>query len=217
MARLDSDLRRSPYAIRFGTDPRLVDPMLEAEFVATATRVGEQAAQVGFADGYAKGHAAGLEAAAAALDAQRDAQDAVLSEQTARTNNVLGVLATAAGALETRLAPAAAEVELQVATIAFGLLEVLLQRELAVTSEPGLDAVRRALSLAPRARPVVCRLNPADAATLPAHSLVVDGRDVSIVADATVETGGCVADCDATRIDAQLSTALDRVRQVLRP
>ena len=47
MARLDSDLRRSPYAIRFGTDPRLVDPLLEAEFSATAVRVREQAEQDG--------------------------------------------------------------------------------------------------------------------------------------------------------------------------
>ena len=216
-ARLDSDLRRSQYAIRFGPDPRLVDPLLEAEFSATAVRVREQAEQDGFAAGYASGEAAGLAAAAAASQTQRVAQQKVLAEQVRRTEHALTVLAGAATSLEARLAPSAEAAEEQLATMAFALLETLFQRELALSTEPGLDAIRRALSLAPRARPVVARLNPADAAALPTHSMVMDGRDVSVLADPSVEPGGCVADCDATRIDAQLSTALDRVRQVLQP
>jgi flagellar assembly protein FliH len=216
-ARLDSDLRRSPYAQRFGTDPRLVDPQLERAFVETDAKVRKQAQIDGFARGLAEGRAAGLAAAAADSAALQHVAATELDRQVARVREVLGRLAAAADALESRMAPVAAEVEEQVATIALGLLESLLQRELAVATEPGMDAVRRALALAPRGRPVVARLHPADAAALPADAFEVDGRRVTVVADASVEPGGCIADCDATRVDAQLGAALERVRAVLQP
>jgi flagellar biosynthesis/type III secretory pathway protein FliH len=38
---------------------------------------------------------------------------------------------------------------------------------------------------------------------------------VHVVADPSVEPAGCVVECDATRVDAQLSPALARVREVL--
>jgi flagellar biosynthesis/type III secretory pathway protein FliH len=41
------------------------------------------------------------------------------------------------------------------------------------------------------------------------------GREVHVVADPSVEPAGCVVECDATRVDAQLSPALARVREVL--
>jgi flagellar assembly protein FliH len=59
-------------------------------------------------------------------------------------------------------------------------------------------------------------LHPDDAsvtaAAVPAAAL---GREVLVVPDPTVERGGAIVDCDATRVDAQLGPALERVREVL--
>jgi flagellar assembly protein FliH len=220
-ARIDRELRTSPLAQRFGSDPRLADPRLESAFAATAERV-RRAAQV---QGYAEGHAAGLrearQAAAAVAAAEEARHQAAARAAGDRVTQALVALATAASMLESRVVPTAREVEDVARTAALALTEALLGRELAVAREPGLDAVRRALALAPRDRPVLVRLHPDDHATLSPHAVQqlpqAAGRSVQLVADPSVEPGGAVADCDATRIDAQLGPALDRVREVLAP
>jgi flagellar assembly protein FliH len=218
-ARLDSDLRKPHHLAGGRADARLADPTLERAFdeVAAQVRVAARA------EGYATGWAAGLRAATEQVHATAAAAEGVRQvaavDQVQAVRTTLRALAQAAQSLERRAVTPAGELRDAVLTAAVELTETLLGRELAVATEPGMDALRRALDLLPNGRPVTVRLHPTDAsvvrdalAAMPAGEL---GRDVLVVADPAIEPGGCVADCDATRVDAQLSTALARVREVL--
>jgi flagellar assembly protein FliH len=99
---------------------------------------------------------------------------------------------------------------------ALALAEAILGRELAVATDPGRDAIVRALAVAPVGPDgVVVRLHPLDRDRLgDLHDLAL-GREVTVVADATVAPGGCAATVGATDIDASVAAALARVRLVL--
>jgi flagellar assembly protein FliH len=70
--------------------------------------------------------------------------------------------------------------------------------------------IAEALALAPEDELATIHLHPDDAET--AFSLPVDAK---VVADESVERGGCIVEVGPTRIDAQLGTALGRLRNVL--
>jgi flagellar assembly protein FliH len=111
--------------------------------------------------------------------------------------------------------PVADEVRETVIGTVLTLVEDLLGRELAIADSPALDAVRRALSLCPSDAPAVLRMHPDDLAEIPAEALTEIPDTVRIVGDLTVERAGAVAETGSRRIDAQLSTALERVQAVL--
>ncbi len=71
----------------------------------------------------------------------------------------------------------------------------------------------------PRGAAVVVRLNPDDAALLAGSAddlaALSPTATLELVADPAVERGGCLADVGDRTVDAQLSSALARVREVL--
>lgn len=73
-----------------------------------------------------------------------------------------------------------------------------------------IERLERALALVPGDELAIVRLHPDDAEQ--ALSLPVGAK---IVADETIERGGCVAEVGATRIDAQVGPALARLRKAL--
>jgi flagellar assembly protein FliH len=149
------------------------------------------------------------EIAAAAAEAR--------TRRAAEVTRAVNAFAQARAALDKERARATEVVEGEVATLAFSLIETLLGRELALSAAPGLDAVRRALALAPDAEEIIVRLNPADIRVVEEEIDDVGLRrpGMSLVADETVEPGGAMVDVGACRIDAQISPALERVRQAL--
>ena len=94
-------------------------------------------------------------------------------------------------------------------------VEDLLGRELAMADSPVLDAVRRALTLCPADAPVVVRVHPDDLGEIPEEAVAELPASVRLVADASVERAGAVAETGPRRIDAQLVAALERVQAVL--
>jgi flagellar assembly protein FliH len=102
----------------------------------------------------------------------------------------------------------AVEVEVHdVAHLALELVEALvgeLPRALSA------HRVAEALAMAPVGEQVVVRLHPDDLEV--ARGLVAD---VALVADPSVERGGCVVEAGPTRIDAQVAPALGRLRAAL--
>lgn len=173
-----------------------IDPARIDEAVAAGQRAGYEA---GLAE--ARRHTASITAATAAE--HRDHLERLLASCEAAVEVALsGVEA---------IADATARVT---ASAAFSVVEAILARELAVAANPGRDAVARALALSPDGIEVTLRLHPDDVAALGADDLP-PGRIVKIVADSSVGTGDCIADAGWTRIDARLSTALERVRTVL--
>lgn len=215
-ARMDSELRTSPYAVAHVVDARLTDPHLQ-DVVATARR---QAMEQGHAEGYQAGYAAGLAVAAAEahVAAEQAAEQAAAAEarRAVQLSEALVVLATAADAFRRREAVAVGEIESEVVDLAVGIARVVLDRELTVSENPGREAVVRALSLAPTDAAVTIRLHQDDAAALGAVDALAGARAVSVVADPTIERGGCVVDGGGRQIDAQIGPALARVASVLR-
>lgn len=215
-ARLDSDLRSTPFAAGHVVDARLTDPHLQ-QVVAEATHA---AVEQGRAEGHAAGYAEGLAVAAAeaAEDARRrqDEAQAAAAAQQVQAAAALELLSAVTAALQAREAVAVAEVEGTVADLALELARAVLQRELAVAVDPGRDALARALRLAPEGSPVTARMHPRDLQSLQEVGDVTAGHDLQLVADPAVEPGGCVVDTAGRRIDAQLGPALERVAAVLR-
>jgi flagellar assembly protein FliH len=190
-------------------------PVLPEKLLAEAR---EAAQSQGYAAGWAQGRQAASAAAEAAAAAAEARARAAAAEREARVESALTAITAAAGRLEHRAEPTAAEVGDAVLAAAVLLTETLVGHELAASTAPGLDALRRALDLAPIGRPVQVRLNPAEYAALTESGPAqrdVDGRTVTLVPDPTLGPGDAVADCDATRIDARLDEALERVRSVL--
>jgi flagellar assembly protein FliH len=164
-----------------------------------------QAEATGFAEGYAAG--------VAAAEAEVAARAAAFEEGCRRA---LAALRQAAEDLRRRQAVALDEVADQAAALALEIARAVLQREVAASADPGRDALARALHLVPDEGPVAVRLHPADAARAGDVADLLPGREVVVVPDPSVQPGGCLVQVGATRVDAQLSTALERVAEVLR-
>jgi flagellar assembly protein FliH len=215
LARLDSDLRRSPYATGGFTDPRLVDPTLEKAFEAAVESGRAQARADGYQQGYHEGVAAAQREKEAALQAELATLRQSEQQRQEALDRAVGLLERAAESLATRQAAALHDVEDVVLNAAFDLATTLLGRELEVAPAPVLDAIRRALTVLPGDVPVTVSVHPLDVAVLGNLAEVTAGRVVRIVTDADVEPGSCVADGGAAHVDASLGAAIDRVRQVL--
>lgn len=167
----------------------------------------------GYEAGYERGHAEGVAAGRAAAAAEA-------AEVAARLERALRAVTAAAADLRDRRALDFAGLEDDIAAAAFTMAEALVGRELATAAVPGVEAVARALRLAPPGVDAVVRLHPADAdevrRALNGPSGDADpSRRVTLVADPGVEAGGCVVDAGDCRVDAQLGSALARVRAAL--
>jgi flagellar assembly protein FliH len=220
-AAFEIDLRRVASVGHAGRSPVAV-PTDGGWRSATAADLATEVRESARAEGYSAGWAEGRRVAAAEARVRRAdvAREVAVAEQTrrARHSSALAALATAAAELERRTVPVAEELSDSVLAAALVLAEAVLGRELATTAaDGGAHALRRALDLAPRHRPVTVRLSPEDMATLAMHDTTVeiDGRQVTVVPDATLAPGDAVAVCDATEIDARLGAALDRARKAL--
>lgn len=194
-ARMDSELRSTPFAAGHVVDARLTDPHLQ-DVVDQARRA---ASANGHTEGFAEGYTAGLASAAAEADAlaqRRETERLAAAQHTAdRLGQALSVLATATRAFQVLERTAVAEVEDVVADLAVQIARAVLLREVQTSTDPGGEAIARALVLAPEGCSAVLRLHPDDAA---------------------IARGGCVAEGAGRHIDAQIEPALLRVAAVLR-
>ena len=163
-------------------------------------RAGNRARQQGHAAGYAEGYSVG--SAAGRADADREVALAV------------NALHAGVDALAARDAAGLAELTTTAIDLAMAIAEAVLQREFDITTA-GRDALIRALSVAPDRGVIDAHLHPFDLETIGDPTHLAPGSELRLVADATVERGGCVLHVGATRIDAQLGTALERVRAEL--
>lgn len=166
----------------------------------------------GRAAGFERGRRDGFEAGiqAADLELQR-----LASEREARVSKAVAALEAATERAVLAYEEAIRRVEECVTSVAFEVTQALFDRELSVSTEPGREAITRALRIAGDAKQMTARLNPDDVATIGELGALVAGHDVIVVADPSVAAGDCVAEIGTSEIDASLSAALGRVRQVL--
>jgi flagellar assembly protein FliH len=125
-------------------------------------------------------------------------------------------MGAAVARLDATAAPVVDELRDSILDAVVLLVGDLLGREVATAVSPGLDALRRAMTLCPADVPVVVRLHPDDLAEVPAGALAELPASVTVVGDETVERAGALAEAGNQRVDAQLTTALERVLEVLR-
>ncbi|WP_409332260.1 FliH/SctL family protein [Trujillonella humicola] len=171
-------------------------------------------------EGFAAGHAEGVMAAAQTLADTEEEARARLAESQARWERRLvsatAALGAAAAQLEQAAVPTAEELRDSVLDAVLVLVEDLLGRELAGVDAAGVDALRRAMTLLPADAPSIVRLHPDDLAEVPAEALAALPASVTVVGDLSVERAGAIGECGVQRVDAQLGSALARVRAVLR-
>ena len=157
--------------------------------------------------------------------ARREGYEAGQREATERMGDLerqrLHALATAVGdtarAINAERAAAVNVAENDVLELAMQLAEAIIGRELELSATPWRDAIRRSLMLAPPETEIRLRLHPEDAAAAAADETLMNDLSplVRIVADHTVERSGAIADAGSCRIDAQIGSALERVRSSL--
>lgn len=169
----------------------------------------------GYGDGFEQGLAAGREAGYRDGLASAE-QDAVAMVQ-ARFASATQSLETAVRKLDEHDRLVLAQMEDAIVELGLGVARAILDREIATAGEPGRDALARALALAPDHTSYLARLNPADFDSIGEVADLAPGRQIELASDPSVEPGGCVIEAGAARIDAQIDTALARVREVLLP
>jgi flagellar assembly protein FliH len=176
----------------------------------------DRAAERGYAAGYQEGRRV-ADAELAEVRAQIQGMRATAARELAGTRTALAAALTEAEASRAHSAQEAVD---SVVGAAFALAEALLGRELGLSPHPVVDAIRRGLAEAPSG-PTVVRVNPSDASNLAdaddldPFATIAPGREMSLVPDNAVEPGGCILEIGSATIDARLSTAIERVRQIL--
>jgi flagellar assembly protein FliH len=183
-------------------------------------RVRAQARATGYAEGWGEGHqAAQLTAQAVGLQQAASARLADLARAAAFDRAVAAVVG-AVGNIERRVVLDVAALEDRVLQTAWQIAETLLGRELAISAEPGRDALRRAMSLVPPDGPVTVLLNPDDYLILTGSTAseceqVHNGRPVLLRPSPGLAAGDALAECAMTTVDARLASAVERVRKAL--
>ncbi len=165
-------------------------------------------------DGYRVGYQAGFDSALEDAAAAIESRERRRSEELA---SVLDQLANTASFIESDHADIIAAMQHQVIALAIDIAETLIGHELATGSDVGRAALDRALQLAPKSGPVTAQLHADDYATLE-NSGEINGyadRGITITVGTELSPGDCIVDVEATRIDARIAPALQRVREVL--
>jgi flagellar assembly protein FliH len=163
-------------------------------------------------------------------EGRRQAERSVAETQRKLLAPVLGALHQALDTIESQRLAVLELAEEELARLALDTVQTILGFELASRSEPGLDAIRRALALVPNDLHAVVRLNPADAEAL---SRAMERRDNSsrpwaddspwygldrrfeVVPDDSIGRGSAIAEVGPTTIDASIESALERLREAL--
>lgn len=200
-----SDGSSSPRALR--RLPQSVVPITYANRDATIESLETFRARA-VRDGYEDGYADGQARSAREAEGQRH-------ELAARVETALSGLERAVASASDVDRERRRELQSAASELAFMLLEELLGRELALSVNPGRDAITRALSLDKGTEPATVRLNPDDLATLGDLTDLGVNRPINVIADTSVERGGALVEIGRSTLDGQLRSALDRVRDVL--
>ena len=205
---------RSGSWTRLGGATVLGDAVTEHTLSGLAT-VAEAAARAqGYSAGWAEGRRAAEERGAELTRRLEADAEADRDRREAEHRHALAELREAAARLDAAVAEVCDRVEAHVCEVAAALTGELLDAELRLAETPGLDAVRRALALAPKEPVVRIRLCPADAAD-PALADLTGPAAAAVVADPALARGDAVLETDAGVVDARVSGALERVRAAL--
>ncbi len=170
-------------------------------------------------EAYATGYQDGLTQASTEAAEKVASEIARMSqERSERIDRAVKALEDAAISVMKARAETARVATEDITEFSFRLTEILVGRELELSKDPGMDSIARALALAPCDEPLRIHVHPDDASTLAELDPLEtksETRAVTIIADPAVERSGCTLDAGPCHIDAQMGSALERVRIVL--
>lgn len=149
-------------------------------------------------------------------DGRRDGLDEAMASTSARRAASLEQLCNRlADAAEQAAAARAAIVEEVVGDLATVVAEIVeaLVGTVEWPETPAGSALARALALAPQGPELVARIHPDAGLSDDDVAMLTARTGVALVHDHTVDPSGCVVEVGSCTIDAQLSSALARVRR----
>ncbi|TCJ00526.1 FliH/SctL family protein [Aeromicrobium sp. IC_218] len=207
------DLRQGAWT-RLGPDSGLADGATENTLAVVAERTRKAAQSQGYVQGWTDGRREAQ--AVLAEERMRLAQQARVEQERHDAEHAAAIeaLTAAAGRVRAVVAAVCAQVEEAATDLASDLTETLVGETVAICQEPGITSVRRALALMPESPFVRLRLHP-DAAEGADHEALAQ-RGVTVVPDPSLGRIDSVVETDEQVVDLRLSSALDRVREVLR-
>jgi flagellar assembly protein FliH len=196
---------------RLGDSSVLGDAVTEQMLsgIAESARVAAQAQ--GYAVGWAEGRRAAEEQGRQELAAQQAQFESDQVRRESEHQAALALLRAASEQVRASAGEVCDAVERHAISLAVQVTETILDREL--VAEPGADAVRRALALLPAEPLVRIHLNPEDIRSTDVDAITDLGA--TVVPDASLLRGDVVISAEDHIIDGRISTALDRVREVL--
>lgn len=156
-------------------------------------------------DAFEEGRRAGEAAARKAAECVR----ATAVRSTARQ------LADAARRVAELRAEVVEEVVGDLAGLVTDLAEILVGRELIVGQTAAREAIERALELAPRGPDLVVRVHPECGLDDEDIAEIAIGTEVAVVRDPEIDVHGCRITVGGCHIDAQIPSALARVRSAI--
>jgi type III secretion system HrpE/YscL family protein len=127
--------------------------------------------------------------------------------------SALATLAARLFEAERRRDGALAEAERDLAKIALAAARRIVGEELTVAPERIVAIVREVLDRARRARRIVVRVHPEDAATL--RRLAEGALPYAIEEDPAIARGGCVIETELGEVDARIETKLAALEKAL--
>ncbi len=212
LATADTELRAGTWT-RLGAANVLGDTATEATLGALADR----SRAAGMAQGYAAGWAEGRRRAQDEADRASAVRAAADTEATrtlrAGQQSLLDAAAATVEQCQAELAVRAELLGAEATELALRIAEAVLGRELATMTDAGAEAIRRAVAEVPATAAATVRLHPEDKAAL--DPTTIEGRPLTVLADAGVPRGGALLDTEISSVDATLEAALDRVRAAL--
>ncbi|MGO4258755.1 FliH/SctL family protein [Marmoricola sp. RAF53] len=201
---------RSGTWTRFGGERVLGDAITEEALNVLAENTQQAARAQGYTVGWAEGQRAARAAAevkAGTVEQARAISEARRSEEHAEA---LAALELAAEELRKAVTDTCAKIERQASHLAWELVRTIVGHE-----RTSLDAVRRALALAPDADLARLRLHPRDAEIAGAHAEVLEARGITVVGDHGLDRGDALVEAGDSITDLRIDSALDRVRTAL--
>ncbi|RNL62657.1 hypothetical protein EFK50_12940 [Nocardioides marmoriginsengisoli] len=199
---------RSGVWTRFGSNAVLGDAVTEDTLASLAESTRTAARSQGYAVGWAEGQRAARALAAVEAEAAAEARRAAAVLRDEEHRAAIAALAVAASHLHDQVAGTCARVEERASDLAYDLLVELVGHQVAV----GVDVVRRALALLPPEPLVTVRLHPDELA----GSEALAAAGATVIADPALNRGDALVEAAEHVLDLRISTALERVREVLR-
>jgi len=145
----------------------------------------------------------------------QEAKDEALKAAKADVVSVVSALQKATSELSSVREKALKDNDTEMLGLVLGVTRLVLSREIKTDKALILQQIRRAAEILGEADEVTVKLHPLDlkVAQRNLDDLVPEGKSMklSIVADKSVEMGGCLLECLRGTVDARISTQLERI------